>query len=330
MLLLSVEDLLNFLHIHLRSGFIYAVGFILLFKIWLLLFLISYVIFRRLQRVLSRWKNIERSLNYLRQIFVCAHSLRDEEVDIPWYDRLFFRRLLLSQIKLMDGSEKKRLIFLYKKMGYWNADIEFLKSRLWWNRLAAIIRLETCSAEELEGVFLKAIEDPNDLVAIVATRAISAVAYQGPIAPILDALARRAPARRDIFAEILTNFGETRIAELLEYLQETYDPYLASLCIEVLGNLQATEALDTIPSFLQSSDDYVVEMSATALSKIPGFKNLDLLRPLLDHDSERVRAAAFRSLYAMGDPQISWAHQKLKSDSSLSVRRALYDLRLAS
>jgi len=330
MFLLDSQALLRMLGIASHNAFIDTIGVILLFKIWLLLFLLGYVILRRTQRILSRWKNDERALHYLRQIFVCSQSPRDEDVQIQWNDKLFFRRLLLSQLSLMEGVEAARLIFLYKKIGYWNEDLKALRSRLWWIRLAAIIRLEAIRASELEGVFLRMVEDPNDLVAIVATRAISALNYQGAIDPVLDALSRRAPARRDIFAEILTNFGNARVAELLAYLEQTYDPYLASLCIEVLGNLEATEAIDTILSFTASSDDAVVEAAIVALGKMSDPMVLDKIRLLLDHESERIRAASIRALHLLSDPQLSWAHQKLKADSTLSVRRALFDLRLAS
>src|SRR5205085_1385787 len=99
------------------------------------------------------------------------------------------------------------LLNLYKDIGYFAQDYRELHSWFWSKRLTAVIRLEKIQLNELAPDFERLMEDKNELVALSAMRALSTLKYPKKATKILEALSRRAPARKDIFIEILTNIG---------------------------------------------------------------------------------------------------------------------------
>ncbi len=229
-------------------------------------------------------------------------------------------------MNVMEGVDRVYLQRLYRELGYFDEDMKDLRSRFWWRRLAAVTRLETARFQEAFEPLRKLIEDPHDFVAIVAMRALSSIEYPYKIEIILDALSRRAPARRDIFAEMLLNFDEKHEDEIIEYLANSFDPSIASICIDVLGMLQSEKAFPVIEQFANSSDDIVAESVAKALGAFKTGNGMQVLRHLWDHPSERVRAEAIRSSAALKDNFLNWNFWKLKDDRSVSVRRALFEV----
>jgi len=262
----------------------------------------------------------------LRDIFTYIQSKGEEKFKLRFYDKYFVRRLLIAQVSVNDTEDREYLVKLYRELGYLDADLKSLKSRFWWTRLAAAVRLEALEADFLSERFTRLIEDPNDFVAIVAMRAISVLGDPGRIDPILDALSRRAPSRRDLFVEMFTNLAGHRSLEVLDYLRQTFDPYVASICVEVLGQLKLEESYDQVLRLLKSSDDGVVESCTKALGILEREEAMEHLRPLLKHENERIRSASLRSLKQLKDPRLQWALKDLKSDPSRMVQRALFEV----
>jgi HEAT repeat protein len=285
--------------------------------------------YKRLRRIASRWNNEVRYLNLLREIFVFVQSKGTQDVSVSWFDRYFLRRLVLAQMDVMEADEQVWLRELYRSQGFYDEDRESLQSRFWWVRLAALVRLETCRYPEILPWLEKLIDDPNDFVALVAMRALSQLRMPQKLEPVLDALSRRAPSRRDLFIELLTHFGEGREADIVAYLGATYDPYIAAICIEVLGALKGDGVREVIENFASSSDDGVAESVARALGELGDDQSLEVLRQLSSHDSAFVRAAALRSLARLNDPRLQWVLQEHKDDESLPVKRILYELQEA-
>ena len=328
MFLLSVEDLLSLLHIQTRTPFIEVIATILLIKLWLLIILSVVVAFNRIKRMISRRDNNLRHLNHLKQIFVFVQSRGLEDLHLKWGDRYFFRRILIQQMELMEPEEQKWLRVLYRQLDFYDEDLKALKSRFWWVRLAAAVRLENMKLEESLPWMVHLVEDSNDFVSMVAIRAISGIESPENVTPVLEALSRRASARRDIFIEILSRMGESHIQELITFLNETYDPHIASICIDVLGLLGAQEAKPSIEKFASSSDDGVAEACARALGELGDSGSIETVRGLVSHDSGGVRSQALRSLARLNDPRLQWAVQQLKDDDDLSVRKAIFSLNM--
>lgn len=328
MFLLDPEGILQLLRIQLRDPLVQGVAVLILIKLWLLIALGLYVVYKRSLRLLSRWNNEKRYLNHMREIFGYVQSRGKERFIVRRYDRLFVRRLIVAQMSVMEGEDKNWLKNLYKQIGYFDEDLRALKSKLYWKRLAAVVRLEVGQFNELIEPFTKLIEDPNDFVSIVAMRALSRLEGCGPLEPILDALSRRAPSRRDVFIEILQNLGGDHPDQILSYLENCYDPQTASICIEVLGQVEYEEAFHTILRLHRSNDEGVVRAVAQALGRLRNPKALDALHILAEHENPEIRAEALRSLVALRDPRLSWLLSNLRKDQSVQVRRALFDLKL--
>lgn len=326
MLLLSTDAFLDFLGIGLRTRFVEFVSFLLLAQIWTIGILFCFVMYKRFRRIASRWNNEVRHLNLLREIFVFVQSKGTQDVKISRFNRYFFRRLVIAQMDVMEPEEQIWLRELYRSEGFYDEDRQSLQSRFWWVRLAALVRLETCRYPEILPWLEKLIDDPNDFVAMVAMRALSQLQMPQKLEPVLDALSRRAPSRRDLFIELLTHFGEGREADIVAYLRATYDPYIAAICIEVLGALRGEGVREVIENFASSSDDGVAESVAKALGELGHTESLEILRQLSSHESGQVRAAALRSLARLSDPRLQWVLQEHKDDESLPVKRILYEL----
>lgn len=243
---------------------------------------------------------------------------------VGWENRGFFRRVLISTASRFQGGDRRVLLDLYKKLGFFAKDKKDLKSWFWWKRLAAVIRIESLQIHEAQQDLLNLIDDSNDLVALAAMRGVSSLKFPGKAVKILDALSRRAPSRRDVLTDILNNLGHDHADEIIEYLITCYDPYIASICIHVLGYLGIERSADTLANFLKSSDDEVVAETARSLGLLKHRKSVPRIRQLLNHPHARVRAAAVESLARLMDyPSLSNI-LSLEADEDVSVRRAVF------
>lgn len=326
MFLLSPSAVLDFLSINLRSTFVMIMATTVLIHLWLLILLAAYIVYKRLKRLVSRINNEKRSLSHMKAIFAYLHSNGVERPKLKSYDRLFFRRLVLMQMTVEESETRKLLQKLYRDLGYYAMDLRALSSRFWWVKLAAAVRLETVALPETIPLFTDLIEDSNDLISLVAFRAVSRMDHYINVEAVLDALSRRAPARRDVFIELLNNFAENHADQVLQYLKNSVDPYIAAICIDVLGQNKVEGSLELILPLLKSSDDGVVEACLRACTYFDGTESIDRIRPLLSHESGSVRAQALRSLQELHDPQLSWAFNRLKDDPSVPVQKAVFEL----
>jgi hypothetical protein len=238
----------------------------------------------------------------------------------------FFRRLLQDQIKRVQGQEFDLLVQLYKEAGFFAQDLQDLDSWAWWTRLSAAIRLERLKDDSLALIFKDLMADKNELIALVAIRAYSKM--KGDTELLLEFASRLAPARKDIFIEILLSISTRDKTKLVEYLVNCYDPYIAALCIFALGRLKEASAVPTLISLTTSSSDEVVEAAVDALSKIGDARALPSIRGLLHHPQNIIRAKALGALLAFGEDSIESLERELKADNSVEMKRALFNGRL--
>ncbi len=239
----------------------------------------------------------------------------------------FFRRYLVELAEISkNDAERLRLFSFYKGLRFDAMDYRLLRSFFWWRRLSAVIRLESFVQRETVDHLLLKIEDRNDLVAIAALRALSRMKFERKTERILSTLSRRAPARRDVFAEVMTNIGREEIDSLIHFVQECYDPYIASIAIRVLGRLQARQSIPLLRQLLLSADDLVVVESMGALSAMNAEGAFVMIRPMLKHATPAVRRQALESLRSLQDP--NWKHfaQAALEDESAEVQRMAFDL----
>jgi HEAT repeat protein len=248
---------------------------------------------------------------------VLKRQLRSRE------ERGFFRRLLL--IELQKSAKRDLLLRCYEQLGFLKEDLTQLTSFRWWKRLEAVLRLEQVQHTQTLSYLRPLIDDRDDLVALGAMRALAAIDDTSHIIQILAALSRRAPSRRDLFLEILTLVGKQDSEALLQFVNECFDPYLASLAIFILGELKIRQSIPLLQHLIKSSDDEVVRTSAEALGKMGEARTLE---SLLGHESPSIRATALRY---WGQESAGLETERLLSrfskDSSQEVKRVLFDLK---
>lgn len=325
--MLTPNAVLDFFHIQDHGILAHFVSTLLIIKIYLLGLLVAYVIFQRLKRAWSRRNNRERSDRLRLQIgrFLTTDHPETEKIEVSKLDRLFLRRLLLEELESSEIEARLRLQILYRRMGFFESDLRDLKAKSWPKRLAAVIRLETLRTNDSTHALYPLIDDSNDLVAIATMRALSALDFAENIQRILDSLGRRAPARKDIFVEILSNIGQAHAYKILDYLKECFDPVIAAICISVIGQLRVKSAVPLLLNLLKSSDDDVAAESIKALGRIGVVEARSDIRELLTHEAPQVRAEAMIALIQLGDSDFALNLKSIQADPSPIVRRALFE-----
>ena len=251
-----------------------------------------------------------------------------EMPNIWFWQESVFRDVILNQIQVMDGVEREKLVKLYFRAGYFEADKQMLLSRAWWRRLRTVIRLDVLSAPECREPFLELLRDPHDLVVLSATRALSHLGHAGDEEKIFASLELIQLRRRDAMVEILHNIAGHWGAETISrYLEGGPDPELAIACIRVLGERRATEAMPVFMKMLKSRDALTSEMLTELLDAIRLIfdpESIELVRPLLRHDSEEVRAKCVAVLSEFGDPEAMTEIETMQGrDESVEVLRAI-------
>lgn len=309
---------------------------LLLAQVAYLFVLISFAVIRRLRRRWSRRNDSKLLIEFrsliLEYIFLKSPSERDrilanilQATTRSSMYRGFLRRLVQEQLRVVSGEEFEALTQLYGRAGFLAEDIRELRSFFWWRRLAAIIRLERLKDSQLLPIFEQMMKDPREVIALVAVRAASKL--DGSPQRILEDASRLAPARRDIFVEILHSITDKDPQEVIRFTVECYDPMIAALCVQVLGERKIQEVVPLLRALLRSSDDEVAGACATALGNLNDKDSVEDLKNLLGHPNNIVRAKALRSLSVLAPENLSLQIDRLSRDPSVEVRRVLYELR---
>lgn len=318
------RDLLKFMPTEHQSALAVLVTTVLVLQIYLLVGFFLYVLSRRLRRLWSRRQNIERGTN----LHAALKSYLRDHGRVPKIaraDSLFFRRIILDQLESGEPAERAQLQTLYRELRYLAKDLQYLRSRDWAVRLEAIIRLEIVGLFDASSAIYELVSDSNDLVAIAAIRALSILEAPENIEKILDSLARRAPQRKDIFVEILTNLGKNHANRILTYLDSCFDPSIAVICLSVLADLKDLRAISICRHLLKSSVDEVVREAIRALGKLQDRASLGEIREHLNSENAEIRAEAMIALLSMGDQNFALQLDKLQQDPSPVVRRLVFE-----
>jgi len=243
-------------------------------------------------------------------------------------ERGFFRRLLQEQLKLVRDLERERAIDFYKALEFLKEDIREAKSWFWWVRLSAAVRLERIEIPELTPVFEILMKDRNELVALVGIRGASKLNVDE--AELLEIVSRRAPARRDIFIEILFSIADRSVDRVIQYLVECYDPFIASLCIEVLGERRIMSVMPILRALLPSSNDEVSAACAVALALMKDRESIPGIKELLEHTNPVVRAKALWALIQFREESFDQIIKDLEKEKSVEVQRVIFDAKIQS
>lgn len=328
------DRVLDVLGVDTRTLFTYWVAWLIVLKITLLGALILWVAFKKIKRT---W--LRRNSKYLRKQFtnLIEGFLREDSeisrralsLEIRYtlsrkMYRLFFRRIVLDALKLESGERFSRLIELYRNLEFTKIDFKELQDVRWWVKLSALLRLELLEDRNLRPFFYEAMKDPNEMIALVGMRALGKVEGPHEIESILDHLSRRAPARADLFAELIRDIGEIHPSLVLKYLVTCSDPWIAVICIQVLGELKATTAIEPLTRLSRSHVDEVAEVCIEALGKMGEHRVIPTIEAALHHSSPGVRVAAIRGLSQMKVTAPLYRFELLGRDPDIKVQREIF------
>ncbi len=246
-----------------------------------------------------------------------------------WQERIF-RDVILHQIRVLSGDERDRLVRLYVGAGYLEKDRQLLRSRSWWIRLRALIRMDLLSLDVNRDSFLKSMNDRHPIVALCATRAVSRLPGEIDDDFLFSTLVRVGGRRREAAVEVLSNIGSNSgLERIISYLEKNPESPIAVACVKVLGELRAVEASGVFLQIMNTpelfSDELISEV-LQGLRQIADPAGLDLARQTLRHSSPRVRATSIYFVQELGGSFTTEELDTLNQDSSIEVRRALQSI----
>jgi len=334
----NLDKLLSLIGITTHLNVARVAAAILVIKIIAISFLVSLATTRRVQRLWARRHDRSKAARYrsyiLDYLFADSEDLRKKlfkdirkDVDSKM-EGGFFRRLLQDQLRLVRDLERDRAVGLYKDLQFLKEDLSDAKSWFWWVRLSAAVRLERLEIPELTPIFEKLMKDRNELVALVGIRGASKLNVDE--AELLEIVSRRAPARRDIFIEILFSIADRQVDRVIQYLVECYDPFIASLCIEVLGERRVLSVIPILRALLPSSNDEVAAASAIALSQMKDRDSIPAIKELLQHVNPIVRAKALWALIQFREESFESLMRDLEKEKSVEVQRVIFEAKIQS
>jgi len=331
-----LDQLLDLIGIYNHIKVARVAAAILIIKIIAIGFLVLLASTRRLQRLWHRRHDRQKASRYrayiLDYLFAETDNLREnifKDVRSQTNSSMeegFFRRLLQDQFRLVRGLERERAVRLYKDLGFLRSDLRQAKSWFWWVRLAAAVRLERLEIPELTEIFETLMKDKSELVALVGIRGASKLNVDE--AELLEIVSRRAPARRDIFIEILFSIADRNVDRVIQYLVECYDPFIASLCIEVLGERRVASVIPILRALLASSNDEVLAASAVALAQMRDQESMPLIKELLQHANPVVRAKSLWALIQFREESFESLIKELEKEKSVEVQRVIFDAKI--
>jgi positive regulator of sigma E activity len=248
-----------------------------------------------------------------------------------WWDKDIYRDVLLSQIKVLTGHERETMVKHYLDMGFYSYDCVQVKSRYWWRRLRALIRIDILASTDSRAIFLRAIEDANSLVALEATRALSRLHQNVNPAMLFTSLERVSLKRQTALLEVISNIGQNySVDAICDYLKICKNEDMAIACVQVLGTLQGYQVIPQLEEILKKPDEYselylVKILDAIALISDPNV--IRAIHPLLSHASPRVRARSLYTLAILGDEALAGILENFKkSDANVEVQRIIQEI----
>jgi len=287
---------------------------------------IVFLVLRKYWRKYEAKKNdqfTEKIINYL-----FADSRQRTKTVLFWWDQAIYRDVLLSQIKVLTGSEREILVKHYLEMNFFAKDCVQVKSRYWWRRLRSLIRIDVLASTDSRAVFLKAIEDSNSLVALEATRALSRLPLNVNPTVLFTSLERAGFKRQTALLEIINNIGNNYGVEAIcDYLKTCNNEEMAMACVQVLGDLRCYQAISQLEEVLKNSQEYsdlYIIKTLDALALISDPQVTELINPLLTHPTASVRAHALSTLSVLGDQELLARLEIIKkTDANVEVQRII-------
>ena len=219
-------------------------------------------------------------------------------------DSRILEGLLLSMSATLNARDLKRVQYLFQTEGFAFEEARRLaSSRLWWIRARAAQRLGQMRAASGTYALVKALEDPEIEVKLMAAWSLGQVGELESLRPIFGSLAGYSKIAALRVANIVVGFGPAAAPILLQILS-TSEPVVQALAIRMLGELGDRSAARPLSNFLHSENKELRIAACEALARIGEPLAALPLRGLLQTDGEwAVVAKAAQALGTLKDPQ---------------------------
>ncbi len=291
----------------------------------LLIFLAVYLLavyshYRRakyVKRKTPKWQGIIRSL-LLGEISV-------EGVKISSKDRRYIRDILIAEFSCKDSGGKEDVKDLYRRLGFFEDDLEDLKSRTWWKRIQAILRLGQLQMADADEQVFALLEDERSEVRFSA----------------LDMLASNGSEKLSgIIFEIFEKSDRWSYRYLVNILFPYHFPagYLTPMATSQNRDLRKAAAIllgssedaESVPALANLANDDVKDVRREAvrsIGRLAAVEGLPVIERKIEDAEPQVRAEAARALGEIHDSHALYLLDRLADDPDFDVRfRAFFAL----
>lgn len=212
------------------------------------------------------------------------------------------RAILLEQMDFVKGRASEELTQIYRGLGFAHGDMRELVSRRWWERAEGARSMGRLLIRESIPALVSLLNDRNGEVRLAAAFALARFEDRRVVPFLIDTI-----KRSDLWtAEILTEYlvplrGEAARALVQLLAEEQLAEEVRAIALEVLGDLQALDAVPYLVGALKSGRRGITVAALHALGKIGDDTVIEEVGAVLrESGDDEVFAAALECLGSIG------------------------------
>jgi HEAT repeat protein len=210
-------------------------------------------------------------------------------------DREVLQWILLDHLRDVRGSVQARLVEACEDLGLVDALIDKLRSRRYWERVAAAEKLGRMGSTRSIDPLVVAMEDDSPEVRRRAAQAVGNIGGREAVAKLISFL--QEPSRWSALriADVLAGMKEDSVLELMEEFPGL-PPASRPLVVDVLARIRSLRSLELLQRLLSSDDANLRARAAHALGQIGDTSSVSALLGMLQDSAWPARAMAAKAL----------------------------------
>jgi HEAT repeat protein len=303
-------------------GFAWLVARAILFSLFGILLLVSFIVFRRWHRGRYFARLSQRTL-----------ALREQWPDIlsgripgsAWrlnsLDCQIVEDILLDNIEVSEKDQLPKLLACLRNSGLLDLRIREARTSQGWDRRSALLRLGRTRAPEAVPALVEALDSPSEETRIAAVRGLGRIAMPQAAVPLLNIFAaERLEVPEHTLKNALTNCCREAPEVLLPYLNRT-SGRTRELIARVLGELAEPSLGDELLILAADALPEVRASAARALAKVRSDVSFPVLSTLVLDAEWFVRLRAVIALSSLDHPGKIHVLLRALCDSNRHVRQ---------
>ena len=240
------------------------------------------------------------------------HYTLDSDTPKPYarkFEKKIFRNALMDLLYITKGMERSLLKEIYVEQGYYQWDINRLKSPYWNRRLEALIRLDQWHENLGEKILLKVLRDSNYKVRENALRNLSRTQDPAEAKDLLNLLVEQKIMHSTMYETIhrlISNHTDLVLDSLYQKHFEPLWPFVLKVC----GNLRILKSVPHLIVMTESNNQNCREKAIASLGKIGDPRAIDAIKKGLIDNGAEVRLSSLKALHSIDEEQI-WPYKNL-------------------